>query len=172
MTLPRRATRRIDIAHAGQTVPEAIEQLRAEIMKAKRAQEEALLVVHGYGSSGTGGAIGSAVARELPSLAELFRFKAYGDAGRDRIPSWLEFDGRRLNPGSTLLVFGQGRRDKDPRHDYRPSFRSLRKRVVVRPSPAGATSTPCAHVRRQLVSRGPDGSMYKCRQCGKTFRTQ
>src|SRR4029077_16641903 len=53
----RRDVRKVDIAHDRQTVPEAVEQLVEEIKAARRDGERILLVVHGFGASGAGGAI-------------------------------------------------------------------------------------------------------------------
>ena len=163
------AMRKVDIAHSRQTVPEAIEQLRVEIRDAQRAGEDAFLVVHGYGASGVGGEIKAALAKELPRLARLFHFRAYGHADMERVPEWLHADRRSLNVGSTMVVFRQVGRDRESRQDFRPSFRTLRSRVVVRAAASGAVLESCRHVKRQLMFRGADGSTYTCRQCGKTF---
>ncbi len=162
--------RKVDIAHSRQTVPEAIEQLRIELKNARRAREEALLVVHGYGASGTGGEIKAALAAELPRLARLFSFRTYGYADRDRLPAWLQTDRSSLNLGSTIVAFREGSRGRESRKEFRPNFRNLRSRVIVRPSVSGAASSEtCRHAKRQLMFRGPDGNTYKCRQCGETF---
>ncbi len=124
--------RKVDIAHSRQTVPEAIEQLRVEIKNAQRAGEEALLVVHGYGASGVGGEIRAALATELPRLARLFNFRTYGYADRDRLPGWLQADHRSLSLGSTIVAFRQGARASESRQEFRPNFRNLRSRVIVR----------------------------------------
>ena len=163
------ATRKVDIAHSHQTVSEAIEQLRNEIRNAQRAGEDGLLVVHGYGASGVGGEIKAALATELPRLARLFDFRAYSQADRERVPEWLHADRRTLNAGSTMVVFRHVDRDRELRQDFRPSFRNLRSRVIVRAPASGALPETCRHVKRQLMFRGADGSTYKCRQCGKTF---
>jgi hypothetical protein len=163
--------RKIDIAHSGQTVSEAMEQLKAELANARRGRQNALLVVHGFGASGVGGAIKAAVATELPRLARLYGFKAYGYTDRDRIPREQDVDPRSLNPGSTLLIFREAQADKALKQDFRPNFRNLRSRIRVRghsvASKQGAER--CQHVDRQLVSRGPRGIVYRCRLCGKTF---
>ena len=161
--------RKIDIAHDGQTVSEAIEQLVKEIKSARRHGERILLVVHGFGASGAGGAIKANLATELPGLARAYGFKAYSD--RDRIPRQGGLDLPRLNSGSTVIIFGTVGLDRESKSDFRPNFRNLRSRVKVR---VAAPSSPkaadrCAHIKRQLVSRGPLGSNYKCRRCGKTF---
>ena len=107
-------------------------QLTAEIRRAQLAGEDALLVVHGYGASGVGGAIKEAVTVELPGLADRYRFRIYRQGERDRLPESLQGVARGLSPGSTLLVFPPAKRDKQPAQDFRPNFRTLRKRVIVR----------------------------------------
>ena len=90
--------RKVDIAHSGQTVVEAMKQLEAEVKNARRARESALLLVHGFGASGAGGAIKAALATELPRLARNYVFKAYSYSNKDQIPRRAEVDPRRLNP--------------------------------------------------------------------------
>lgn len=126
--------RTIDIAHSGQTVSEAIEQLKREIKNAQRSGEDALLMVHGFGASGAGGAIKDALATELPRLARLYGFKAYGYADKERIPRQLNVDLRLLNRGSSLLIFRNVHLDKESKQDFRPNFRNLRSKVRVRRS--------------------------------------
>ena len=126
---------RVDIAHSGQTVPEAMEQLVREIKKASHNGDQVLLVVHGFGASGEGGAIKAALGRELPGLARRYGFKAYGHADKDRIARLPDVDPRSLNSGTSLLVFPR-RADlgKESTQDFRPNFRNLRNRVrVTRP---------------------------------------
>ena len=124
--------RKVDIAHSGQTVFEAMQQLEAEIKKARRDRETVLLLVHGFGASGAGGAIKAALATELPRLARNYGFKAYGYTDKDRIPRQVDVDPRRLNPGSTVLVFRQAQPDKESEQGFRPNFRTLRSKVKVR----------------------------------------
>jgi hypothetical protein len=129
--------RKVDIAHSGQTVVEAMEQLEAEVKSARRTGETSLLVVHGFGASGVGGAIKAALAAELPRLARAYGFRAYGYADKDRMPRQEDVDPRRLNPGSTLLLFRQAQPSKDSKQDFRPNFRNLRSKVRVRVGPDG-----------------------------------
>jgi|SRR5579859_489020 len=130
--LVAQAMRKIDIAHLGQTVPEAMEQLEAEIRNARRGRETALLVVHGFGASGVGGSIKAALSAELPGLARQHGFKAYGYADKDRIPREHDVDARGLNRGSTLLLFRHVQSDKESKQDFRPNFRNLRSKVRLR----------------------------------------
>ena len=161
--------RKVDIAHDGQTVPEALEQLVKEIRSARRDGERILLVVHGFGASGAGGAIKQSLVTELPRLARMYGFKTYSD--KNSIPRQADLDVPRLNLGSTLLVFGRLGLDSESKSDFRPNFRNLRSRVkvrVARPTPPKPVDG-CPHTKTQLISRGPLGSNYKCRRCGKTF---
>lgn len=161
--------RKVDIAHDGQTVLEALDQLVKEIRAARRDSERILLVVHGFGKSGVGGAIKTSLVTELPRLAGTYGFKAYSD--KDRIPRQEDLALPRLNSGSTLLVFGRLGVDRDSKSDFRPNFRNLRSRVKVRVAkPASPKAADrCPHTKAQLISRGPLGSNYKCRRCGKVF---
>jgi hypothetical protein len=124
--------RKVDIAHSHQTVDEAMEQLRVELDHARRDRETVVLVVHGFGKSGVGGAIKAAFSAELPQLARLYGFKAYGYADMERIPREHEVHSRGLNAGSTLLIFRVAQSAKDATQDFRPNFRNLRSKVRVR----------------------------------------
>jgi hypothetical protein len=124
--------RKVDIAHSGQTVVEAIEQLKVEVKNARRDRETVVLVVHGFGASGVGGAIKAAFLAELPGLARQYGLKAYGDADKERIPREQNVYARGLNPGSTLLMFRVAQSAKDPTQDFRPNFRNLRSKVRAR----------------------------------------
>ena len=161
----------MDIAHSGQTVFEAMKQLESEVKNARRARETSLLLVHGFGASGAGGAIKASLATELPRLARNYGFTAYGYADKDRIPRHADVDVRRLSPGSTVLVFRQAQTDKGSEHNFRPNFRTLRSKVKVRVRPLASTpdGERCLHIKRQLVSSGPGGRRYMCQLCGKTF---
>ena len=101
-------------------------------MNARRDQETVLLVVHGFGASGVGGAIKAAFSAELPGLARQYGFKAYGAADKDRIPREQEVHARGLNAGTTLLIFREAQSNKDSVQDFRPNFRNLRSKVRVR----------------------------------------
>ena len=103
-----------------------MEQLTVEVKSARRARETALLIVHGFGASGVGGAIKAAMSAELPRLARLYGFKAYAYADRDRISREQDIDPRSLNPGSTVLIFRETQSNKEPKQDFRPNFRNLR----------------------------------------------
>ena len=124
--------RKVDIAHSGQTVVEAMEQLKVEVKNARRHRETIVLVVHGFGKSGVGGGIKEALSMELPGLARRYGFKAYGYADKDRIPREQNVDARSLSQGSTVLIFREAQSAKDSTQDFRPNFRNLRSKVRVR----------------------------------------
>ena len=124
--------RTVDIAHAGQTVPEAIELLKSEVKNARRAGEDALLVIHGYGKSGAGGAIKAAVETELPRLRRVFGLSVLRDSDKGRVPEGLRLRRQDLNSGSTLLVFRDVKRYKESTGDFRLNFRDVRRRVRLR----------------------------------------
>lgn len=126
------AVRRVDIAHSGQTVAEAMEQLKVEVKNARRDRETVVLIVHGFGASGVGGAIKAALSAELPRLARQYGLKAYGYTDKVRIPREQNVHARSLNPGSTLLIFREAQPAKESKQDFRPSFRNLRSKVRVR----------------------------------------
>jgi hypothetical protein len=121
--------RKVDISHSGQTVSEAMEQLIDEIRAAHRGSDRILLVVHGFGASGVGGAIKAAMATELPGLARRYGFKAYGHSDKDRLSRQHSIDPRILNPGSTLLIFPEVGLDREAKPDFRPNFRNLRSKI-------------------------------------------
>lgn len=109
-----------------------MEQLKVEVKNARRDRESVLLVVHGFGASGVGGAIKAALPTELPRLARQYGFKAYGYADKDRIPREQNVDARSLSQGSTLLIFRVAQPAKDSTQDFRSNFRNLRSKVRVR----------------------------------------
>jgi hypothetical protein len=123
------AMRKVDISHSGQTVSEAMEQLIGEIKNVHRGGDRALLIVHGFGASGVGGAIKEALMTELPGLARRYGFKTYGLADKDRLSRQQNVDARILNPGSTLLIFPEIGVDRESKQDFRPNFRNLRSKV-------------------------------------------
>ena len=162
--------RKVDIAHSGQTVPEAMKQLTSELESAQRGGDRVLLVVHGFGASGVGGAIKEAVSAELPRLAKSYGFKTFGHGERDRIPEQVNVDPRNINAGATLIVFPEIGLDKDSPQDFRQNFRNLRSKVrVPGRAPGSSVFQECRHPKKKLVSRGSDGTTYRCRSCGKTF---
>src|ERR1700686_3068493 len=110
-----------------------MEQLKVEVKNARRDRETVLLVVHGFGASGVGGAIKAALSTELPRLARQYGLKAFGYADKERIPREQNVHARSLNSGSTLLIFREAQPAKDSTQDSLPNFRNLRSKVRVRP---------------------------------------
>jgi len=106
-----------------------MEQLIGEIKNAHRGGERVLLVVHGFGASGVGGAIKEAMVTELPGLARRYGFKAYGHSDKDRLSRQSNVNTRILNPGSTLLIFPEVGLAREAKQDFRPNFRNLRSKV-------------------------------------------
>ena len=106
-----------------------MEQLIGEIRTAHRGGERVLLVVHGFGASGVGGAIKEAMVTELPGLARRYGFKAYGHSDKDRLSRQQSINAQILNPGSTLLIFPEVGLDREAKQDFRPNFRNLRSKV-------------------------------------------
>ena len=106
----------INIEEGMPPVDEAIDILSRELALARKQGVKVLRVIHGYGSSGTGGKIKQAVIQELASLCRAGRVHAYvvGDRysedtnqGRDLLSqfpglgSTLVSD--RHNPGITFV---------------------------------------------------------------------
>lgn len=59
------------------TVDHALARLRVEFTSAKTLRVKVIKLIHGYGSSGTGGRIRTAVRAELENLKRAGRIKAY-----------------------------------------------------------------------------------------------
>lgn len=109
--------RRLDLGHEGLTVHEARERLSDAINVASYKGEDVLVVVHGYGSSGTGGRIRSMVRAEATQAVKaggLTGWIAGEELGRGsrrardmtrRLPALGDLDvWQRENPGVTVLV--------------------------------------------------------------------
>ena len=65
----------INLEQGHPTVEEALGRLRNGLSTAKMSGKRAVILIHGYGSSGTGGAIKASVARALrePSMVGMIR---------------------------------------------------------------------------------------------------
>jgi DNA-nicking Smr family endonuclease len=98
-------------------VRQALERLELELQAGRRQGVKVLTLIHGYGSSGTGGAIKTAVQRQLQFLRHQGLVKEVipgeefeGRSGRGRqllrrLPFLSEHrDLNRANPGITLVV--------------------------------------------------------------------
>ncbi|MDA0684703.1 MAG: Smr/MutS family protein [Bacteroidetes bacterium] len=108
---------RLDLGHTGLTMAEARERLSDAINVASYKGEDVLIVVHGYGSSGTGGHIRSMVRAEATRALNAGHLSGW-IAGEDlggrshhtrnlarRLPALASLAvWQRENPGITLLV--------------------------------------------------------------------
>ena len=56
--------RRVDIGHGGQSVKQARTQLAKEVGISRKRGDDFLILIHGHGSTGTGGDIGKMIRRE------------------------------------------------------------------------------------------------------------
>lgn len=80
----------VDLEAGRPTVEEALSRLRNAISTHKKQGRKALILIHGYGSSGEGGKIRSAVRRELSgNLGRMVRDMSPGE-------EWHEHRGRLL----------------------------------------------------------------------------
>ena len=99
------------------TVEEARQRLEHELSAARAAKVTALKVIHGYGSSGVGGALRVAIQKRLYELKQSgeLREVIYGEDWRigneaawkwlERYPEWKkDSDVGRGNRGSTIVV--------------------------------------------------------------------
>ncbi len=111
------ATQIINIEENYPTVEEAMNRLRLEISTLRRIGVKSVKVIHGYGSSGTGGAIRSASRQYLKKMQMDKRIKAlcigehfgpFEKDGRDILLLDKSFrsdpDWARKNDGITLIV--------------------------------------------------------------------
>ncbi|MGI6325852.1 MAG: Smr/MutS family protein [Saccharofermentanales bacterium] len=93
------AVRLINIEHGYPKVEEAIKKLKFELSTLRRTKVRTVKVIHGYGSSGTGGSIRQATRRYLSEQQQSGRIKAFC-AGESFGP--FEATGRKmleLDPG-------------------------------------------------------------------------
>lgn len=67
---PRRTCRTVNLEKGLPTVAQALTRLRQEITQARAEGYRALVLIHGYGSSGEGGAIRREVRRQLGYLRD------------------------------------------------------------------------------------------------------
>ncbi len=93
------AVRLINIEHGYPKVEEAIKKLKFELSTLRQTKVRTVKVIHGYGSSGTGGSIRQATRRYLSEQQQSGRIKAFC-AGESFGP--FEATGRKmleLDPG-------------------------------------------------------------------------
>lgn len=112
---PRRACRTINLEKGLPTVAQALARMQQEITQARADGYQALILIHGYGSSGEGGAIRPEVRRQLVHLREQKKISDYlpgEECGRHsgharqlarRLP-FLVAQLRTPNPGITLVL--------------------------------------------------------------------
>jgi hypothetical protein len=99
------------------TVQEALQRLEREISFARQQKHSLLKVIHGYGSSGTGGDIRIAVQRRLQELVEAGQVRGciFGeDWSKSQEQTWSLLRGQpglkgdpdlgRRNPGITIVL--------------------------------------------------------------------
>jgi hypothetical protein len=113
---PRRDARTVNLEKGLPTVAQALARLHQEILQARAEGYRALVLIHGYGSSGEGGAIRSEVRRQLSLLREQKKISDYlpgEECGRHcgharQLARQLPFLAGQLrtpNPGITIVVF-------------------------------------------------------------------
>lgn len=109
--------RRINLEKGKPLVQQALDRLESELAISRGLGCKALTLIHGYGSSGVGGAIKEAVLRQLHFLEYQGRIKSIipgewfeGRSGRGRqllrqYPFFAEHrDLNRANPGITVVI--------------------------------------------------------------------
>ncbi len=74
------AVRLINIEHGYPKVEEAIKKLKFELSTLRQTKVRTVKVIHGYGSSGTGGSIRQATRRYLSEQQQSGRIKAFAPA--------------------------------------------------------------------------------------------
>jgi Smr domain. len=120
LNLPRPAEvlhRQVNLKHGMPLVQHALDRLESAIRQNADERCKVLTLIHGYGSSGTGGAIKTAVQHQLQFLRHQGRIEAIipgehfeGRSGRGRqllrrFPFLAAHrDLNRANPGVTLVV--------------------------------------------------------------------
>lgn len=100
------------------TVPVALTRMHHALTLAKRTKAPTLKLIHGYGSTGTGGKIRGAVRRELRALEAQGNFRAviFGEQFSPFEPAGLQGitlcfaltqdeDYQKYNPGITIVIF-------------------------------------------------------------------
>lgn len=90
--MARIKVKEINLERGNPTVTVAINRLVNELLTAKGAGYKAVIVIHGYGSSGVGGAIRTAVRAKLKetSLIGIVRDFASGEEWLDKKRSFID----------------------------------------------------------------------------------
>lgn len=112
--------RRVDIGHKNQSVKQARTQLDREVMISKRRGDDALIVIHGHGSTGKGGEIKQMVrdsaahlvhSRKIEALApgeDLYRESKAVKPLLRRFPFLRELkEWGKKNRGITVFLIGR-----------------------------------------------------------------
>ena len=99
----------INIEQGHPTVQQAMTKLQNGIYRARATGQPFAKIVHGYGSSGTGGAIKQALGMELRKYCPGEDFGPFSSAGRDmnaKHPAVSrDRDWGRQNDGITVIMF-------------------------------------------------------------------
>jgi len=104
----------VNIERGSPSVAQAISKMVNELATAKGGGYKSVILIHGYGSSGTGGAIKPAVINKLkePMLAGLIKNYVNGanwdqrkEEFIDECPQLKEYQSRiQQNPGVTVII--------------------------------------------------------------------
>ena len=117
-TVPAQQTRKkvglvrtVNLEQGMPTVEEALQRMRLELSTSKSLGYRIVRLIHGYGSSGRGGAIRDAVRKNVTSAIPGEEFDAFHPATRqllDRYPSLKQDpDFGRCNQGVTLVILSR-----------------------------------------------------------------
>lgn len=109
--------REVNLEKGKPLVPQALDRLAVVLFNSRHEGYKVLTLIHGYGSSGTGGAIKTAVRRQLQFLRQQGtirevipgeEFEGRSSRGRQLVrcfPFLAEHrDLNRANPGITLVI--------------------------------------------------------------------
>lgn len=104
----------VNIERGSPRVPQAISKMVNELSTAKASGYKSIILIHGYGSSGTGGSIKPAVMNKLkePMLAGIVKAYVNGVNWDQRKKEFLEdcsqlkeYESRiQQNPGVTVVI--------------------------------------------------------------------
>ena len=108
---------KLDVESEKLTVSEALAKVEIELTRAKISKENLIKIIHGYGSSGTGGEIKKAVFLLLNTLKKQgkiteffpcekfgFTFKNYQNLIKKYPELLVDGNIKTLNPGATIVI--------------------------------------------------------------------
>ena len=105
----------INLEYGNPTVEQAMVRMVNQLSTAKGAGYRGIILIHGYGSSGTGGAIKTAVSKKLkePMMQGMIRDSIPGEQWKDQKKTFLnqcpqlkEYEDRiHGNHGVTVVLF-------------------------------------------------------------------